>query len=164
MRQEPRRGLAGLIALILFAVFAACVLSVLLTGAKAYKNVTERDRAAYEQRTCAQYVATKVRQASSGAAVRVEDAAGISCLVVTETIENEDYATRIYCYDGWLRELFTAADAEFYPDDGEKLLEAAALEFAQPEAGLLTVAITDAAGQNVSLTLYLRGEEARDEE
>ena len=45
--------------LLLFGVFAVCVLSVLLTGADAYRRMTERDNRAYDRRTCVQYVVTE---------------------------------------------------------------------------------------------------------
>ena len=51
----------GLAALLLFGLFAFCVLAVLLTGAGAYRRLTARDQAAYEWRSCTQYIATRVR-------------------------------------------------------------------------------------------------------
>ena len=66
MKKRPiQHQLNGLMALLLFGVFAACVLAVLLTGANAYRRLTQRDQAAYLRRTCVQYLATRVRQADS---------------------------------------------------------------------------------------------------
>ena len=39
----------GVFVLLLFCVFAVCVLSVLLTGAGAYRRLTERDRVSYDR-------------------------------------------------------------------------------------------------------------------
>ena len=61
-----KHHLDGLIALLLFGVFAVCVLVVLLTGADAYRRLTQRDEAAYDRRVCAQYMATRLRQAYRG--------------------------------------------------------------------------------------------------
>lgn len=58
-RGTSQHHMDGLIALLLFGVFAACVLAVLLTGAGAYRRLVGRDRAAYERRTCVQYIATR---------------------------------------------------------------------------------------------------------
>lgn len=61
MREKRvKHHIDGLVALLLFGVFAACVLVVLLTGADAYRRLTERDQAAYERRTGVQYIATRV--------------------------------------------------------------------------------------------------------
>ena len=150
MRHDRENGhrAGGFTALIVFAAFAVCILSVLLAGADAYRRITERDRAAYAGRTCAQYIATRVRQAQSGAAVSVTGSGGV----------RELYVTRVYCYDGWLRELFSADGTEFDPEDGEAVIEADEMEPAISD-GLLTVALTANGGERTELVLSLRGEE-----
>lgn len=142
--------------LVLLSIFAICVLSVLLMGANAYHRLTTRDQAAYERRTCAQYLATKVRQAPVPDAVFVSSFGGEDALVFAENIEGETYLTRIYCCDGWLRELFSAADGIFVPEDGEKVLPAQALCLTLKD-GLLSVQITDSSGRPIHLKLSIRG-------
>lgn len=162
MRQEKDHSLNGLLALLLFGVFAACVLSVLLMGADAYQRLTERDRASYDRRTAAQYIATRVRQADRAGGVTAGTFGGTDALELWETAEGGTYVTRVYCYDGWLRELFTDASGDFSPEDGEKVLEADALTVTLSSSGLLTAEITAADGtvQQVVLTLRSGGEEA----
>ena len=145
-------------ALLLFGVFAACVLLVLLTGADAYRRLTERDQAAYDRRTCVQYVATRVRQADCAGGVSVSEFDGVPVLELHETIEGTDYVTLVYCYDGWLRELFAAADAGLDPEAGETVMEAQDLALSL-EDGLLTVAVTDSRGTVNTLVLSLRSGE-----
>ena len=160
MRQEKDHSLNGLLALLLFGVFAACVMSVLLTGAAAYQRMTERDRSSYESRTAAQYIATRVRQADRAGGVTMGAFGGSDALELWETVDGEDYLTRVYCYDGWLRELFSGAGGDFAPADGEKVLEADSLTLTLSPAGLLTAELT-AAGETKQVCLYLRsGEEA----
>lgn len=160
MRHDRENGhrAGGFTALIVFAAFAVCILSVLLAGADAYRRITERDRAAYAGRTCAQYIATRVRQAQSGAAVSVTGSGGVRAIAIRETINDELYVTRVYCYDGWLRELFSADGTEFDPEDGEAVIEADEMEPAISD-GLLTVALTANGGERTELVLSLRGEE-----
>lgn len=159
MKKRPiQHQLNGLMALLLFGVFAACVLAVLLTGANAYRRLTQRDQAAYLRRTCVQYLATRVRQADSRDCVAVEDFDGADALILMET--GGDYATRIYCYDGWLMELYAAADADMEPQDGEKVLELGSLTLSL-EDGRLTADVADQEGTTETLRLTLRsGEEA----
>ena len=148
----------GLLVLLLLGVFAACILSVLLTGAQVYSRLTQRDQAAYNRRTCVQYLATKVRQAERGGLVSVSDFGDTQALVLAEEIDGAAYLTRIYCYEGWLWELFSADEAGFAPEDGEKLLPARDLELTLAD-GLLTAVFTDSQGQALTLTLALRGGE-----
>lgn len=159
LHKSRRHEVSALFALVLFGVFAVSVLSVLLTGSDVYNRLVDRDHKAYDRRTCAQYVATKVRQAESGTSVSVSDFEGIDALTLSEDIDGYTYITRIYCFDGWLRELFTAADGDFKPEDGEKVIEAEAMEVSVND-GLLTVNITDPSGEKTEIVLSLRGEEA----
>lgn len=147
----------GLIALLLFGVFAACVLAVLLTGANAYRRLTDRDQAAYAHRTGTQYIATRVRQADRAGGILVEDFGGADALILGA---DEDYATWVYCYDGWLMELYCLRDEPLKPEDGQQLVEAQGLEL-DLEDGLLTVSLTGADGQADTLRLALRSEPSR---
>lgn len=158
----------GLAALLLFAVFAVCVLIVLLTGARAYSRLTERDQSAFNQRTCMQYIAARVRQADSLGAVSAEDFNGVPALVLGA---GEEYVTRVYCYEGWLMELYSEAGADLAPEDGEQLMEASSLELSLKqtvnEGGLelalqgklLTATVTMPDGGTETLRLSLRGGE-----
>lgn len=145
----------NLLALVVFGVFAACVLSVLLTGSEVYRRLTVRDQAAYDRRTCAQYIATKVRQAPGPDSISLSSFGDGDALAVTESIEGEPYVTRIYCHNGWLRELFALDGEDFAPEDGEKVLEAQALSLTL-EDGLLWVGITGADESPVRFTLSIR--------
>jgi len=159
MRERSgKRSISGLAALLLLGVFAAGILSVLLGGAGAYRRLTERDRLAYDSRTCLQYVATKLRQAPAPGTVSLSDFGDGDSLVISETVEGEDYCTRVYCHEGWLMELFTAAEGEFEPADGEKIMQARSLTLTQ-KGDLLRVEIVDGNGRGETLMLYLRGGE-----
>jgi len=131
---KNRSGLSGIFPMLLLAVLAACVLTVLLAGADLYRGLAERDSEAYPVRTAGQYIAVKVRQAPGD--VAVGDFDGCPALILTEEADGAVYHTRIYCHDGWLRELYAAADAGMTPADGEKLLELDSLTFSE-ENGLL---------------------------
>lgn len=141
--------ITDLIALVVFAVFAVCVLLVLLTGAKVYQNLVRSGAESYTARTTVQYIATRVRQAEK---VYVEEFQGCDALVLREEIDGECYVTRVYCYEGSIRELFCAENAVLSPEEGEPVLEAESLSFSLEE-GLLTVQ-TDSR----QLVLYLRAE------
>lgn len=146
----------GLAALLVLAVFAVGILGALLGGAGIYRRLTWRDQTAFNGRTCAQYIATRVRQASG--MVEIAHFGAVDALVIPETIQGETYLTRVYCYEGWLMELFTAESGSFEPQDGEKLLPAQELVL-ELEKGLLRASITDSGGQTQDLYLYLREQE-----
>ena len=128
MRQTKGQGIPVLSAFLLLSIFAATVLGVLLVGAGAYSRLTRRDSHAYDTRTALQYVTARVRQAPAPNQVSVTRFDGVDALTVTQRVDGQDYLTRVYCYEGWLMELFCAADGQFEPRDGEKLLPVESLE------------------------------------
>lgn len=154
-RKQIQHHIDALIALLLFGVFAVCVLAVLLTGADAYRRLTLRDQAAYERRACTQYIATKVRQADLADRLSVADMDGVQALVLGG---DEEYVTYIYCYDGWLRELYLWCEEPPAPQDGRELIQAEGLDLSL-EDGLLTVRVTQGSGRADTLLLSLRSGE-----
>ena len=161
---EQKFQIGGLVVFVCFGVFACCLLLVLLTGADSYRRLAERDGASFDRRTAVQYVAARVRSADAANAVSVgsfDGGAGNDTLFLREDIDGASYVTRVYCYDGSIRELFTEADAPVSPEDGEQVLSASGLTFAESD-GVLTVSAAEDGGAVTELTLLLRsGSEGR---
>lgn len=151
MENKDHRKITDLLALVVFCVFALCVAAVLLTGAKTYQTLTDRGSEAYSHRIAARYLTTRFHQAPM---VEVEDFYGLQTLTVREEIGGRIYLTRVYCYEGHIRELFAAESANVSPGDGEVIIEADALTFALDE-GILTVKITHPDGKIQKLLLSL---------
>lgn len=138
-------------ALLVFAVFAVCILTVLLFGARVYRDLAQQGEESFGQRTAAQYVRMRVRQAQT---VGVGDFEGCPALELRERIGEEWYLTRVYCHEGYLRELLCIEKAAVSPGDGEKILKAEQLQLSLE--GDLLIATVD--GKEV--VLQLRGKEA----
>ena len=152
------RSVSTLAALLMFALFAVGILSVLLSGAGVYQRLTQRDQISYDSRTCTQYIATKLRQVPAPGAVAVADFGDGDALVIRETINQEEYLTRIYCHDGWLMELFTGTGGGFSPEDGEKILPLDGMSV-EREGSLLTISLSGEDGVAWDLTVSIRGSE-----
>ena len=149
--------LEGLMALLLFGVFAVCLLIVLLTGADSYQGLTQRDRVSDNRRVCAQYLATRVRQSPAATAPAASDWRG-DALLLSQSIDGQEYVTWIYVNGGYLMELFSAPDSGMAPEDGEKLMAAQALSVSLTD-GLLELSVTPEQGAAVELVLSLRSGE-----
>ncbi len=153
-----KRSLSAFAGFAAMALFGLCVLCVVLAGAGTYRRLTARGQEAYVQRTCAQYLTTRVRQSEGAHSLWVEPFGDTQALVLAQTVEEARYLTRIYCHDGWLMELFSQETMVFAPEDGEKLLPAQSLTFVLEE-GILQARLTDELGQETRLTFALRGGE-----
>lgn len=150
-----KNNMGALLALLLFAVFAVCILALLLMSADSYQRLTQRDQASYSQRTAAQYLATRVRQADTAGGISVQSFEGQDTLVLTEEINGVPYETRVYCFDGYIRELFTEAGLSWEPDMGEPILPAEELCI-YDEGTYLEMELTLDDGAQEALILHLR--------
>ena len=139
-----------------FVLFAISILFVLLNGAGVYRRLTQRDQYSYDSRTCAQYVATKMRQAPSTAAISTDTFGTVDSLRISQDIEGLEFVTRIYCYENWLMEIFTLADGDFFPEDGEKILPLSSLSVSQ-DGSVFSFILTDTEGNTQHLTISARG-------
>lgn len=127
--------------LLIFCVFAASVLMVLMLGGNVYKNVTETARDKYDERTCLSYVWTKVKNNDESGRVYVGDFQGISVLCLEENYDDAVYQTMIYLYDGWVRELYSEVGLEFNPEDGVSVIKTNSMGFEQLDDGLIKVEV-----------------------
>ncbi len=156
-RMIERRHIGWLAVLLLFCIFAGSVLLVLLIGARDYQRLTERDQRGFDQRTAVQYLASRVRAADRARGVAVGPFDGENqeqTLFLYETVDGERYCTRVYCYDGYLRELFAGEEDSFSPEDGEKILKAQQLKLNMTDHVLaLSITAGDGTEQELSLTL-----------
>lgn len=152
--------IAPLITLIIFSV---CVLFVLLFGAKLYKEALGRDKINFETRTADQYITTRFRQGDGDELSFISDFELLEekgegdTLYFVEVVNGEKYFTRIYCYDGYLCELFSAAEDEFERCDGEPILPLENIYFAEQD-GVITVNIEHPNGKSDTLLLVKRSE------
>ena len=159
MKNKSKKShIEGLVVLVLFGVFALCILAVLLTGAGAYGRLVKRQQTAYTERTIPQYIATKVRQADKTGMIRIGEFGGVESLEFINIYGEETYVTRIYCYDGYLQELFAVETGNFTPADGEKILAAQQVDFSMTD-GCLQVGITSEDGTVTEQMLTLRSTE-----
>ena len=152
-----KSNLGFLLVLLVFAVFMVSTLLVLMTGADVLQNITQHDQKSYEQRTAAQYIATRVRQADQAGMISVRTTDDGDRLVLAEEIDGFLFETTVYCHDGYLCEMFSASGYDPGAEFGEKILPAE--RFSVTDRGeYLELEITFAEGETWPMILRLRSE------
>lgn len=149
----------GLAALIVFAIFAICIVMTLFAGAGVYKRINARDASAFTMRTMSQYITTRVRSSQSPDSIRVEKFGDTNALCITDEISGERYTTYIYLDGGYMKELYASDSSNIKPEYGEKLLEAELLDFSLQD-GLLKVSAAAPEGERSDFSLNIRGRES----
>lgn len=161
-----KHSMDGVYVFLLFAVFAGCILLVLLFGAGSYEKLVDRDRSAYNERTGMQYLAARIRHADSADGICVgsfsdmDDRSADDINVLYLPFVGEDgpvpgFYTEIYYYDGYIREVLCAADSGLSPEDGNEIMPAQGLSI-EKEQNLITFSVTSEDGRSQTINLMIR--------
>ena len=131
-------SISGVFVFLLLGIFAVFSTVMVLLGAKAYKSTADRADQHNANRIAGAYMRSMVRSDDAENALMVEDLGGICAVTMKNEYDDEDYLTRLYVYDGMLREWFSYAGAYFIPENGEAVCEVDEME-AELTSHLLTV-------------------------
>ncbi|MBE6679602.1 MAG: DUF4860 domain-containing protein [Ruminococcaceae bacterium] len=157
MNKKSKNSFLSLVPLLLFFALTVCILYMCIMGISISKRIAARDNASFALRTACGYTTAKVQSATTRDDIGTESFGGCDALVIKEKHGGKDYLTRIYCYDGYLRELFSAADASLSPIDGEKLLKLDNMSFEKGN-DTLSICFTESNKNTKTLVFYEVGE------
>ena len=130
---------------LLVSAFAAAMLLTAAGGASVYRNVARVMEEQYSFRTAASYISARVHQCASAGDIEIRDLSGTQALAVPES---DGYVTYIYCWGGYLRELFCPEKERLLPSDGTPVVAAESAKFTE-NGGLLKVECRTSAGDAV---------------
>jgi hypothetical protein len=164
MRQTAYgQKIGNVFALLIYCAFTAAILLVLMLGAQIYQGMVERNTINADQRTAISYIEAKLRHSDTLGDVYTGSFQGyvefpyISTLYLEENYGDLTYHTMIYCYDGWLRELYCEKGLEFLPEDGMKVLPVQRLDYQEDaDSGLIKITCVDNQGITFELNILLR--------
>ncbi len=123
-RSGPSHAISGVFVFLLLGIFAVFSTVMVVLGAKAYKATADRAAEHNAGRIACAYVRSMVRADDDSDSLRVDGIDGLSAVTMHYNYDGEEYLTRIYVYDGMLREWFSYAEADFEPEDGEAVCAA----------------------------------------
>lgn len=154
--KSSRDSSAFIMVLALFCVFAASVLLTLLLGTRAYSAVSSASDRSFDRRTALSYVAEKLRHADEAGVVSLGEFGGSPALLLSEEYDGVEYETRIYIYEGTLRELFCEKGLDLEPEAGNEIISGSALSLDIRAGGLLEICFTDSQGRSERIFTALR--------
>ena len=156
MTGERSHSVSGAFVFLLLGVFALFSMFLVLLGAQAYRSGVEQTTEHGQTRVLQAFVRNAVRADDAQGVIRVEEVEGLPVLMFIGDLDGERYVKYIYCYEGELRELFTSAEYDFHPADGERICRA---QDFRPvlEDELLTVDMTGEDGTPCTVSIALRG-------
>ena len=141
---------------LLCALFFFLAISLTLMGSGVYRSVAAASEKQYTLRTALSYLTNQVRAGDTQGALYLSTFGDGDALLRLETdADGFSYDTRLYVYDGWLRELYKPSDLELLPEDGTPILELSALEI-EPQENCLLFTFTDPDGQTAQISVAPR--------
>ena len=150
-----QHSMQGVFIFVLLGLFALMSTLMVLLGAQMYRGTVDRSVKNNDYRVLSAYVRSMVRAEDGAGAVTVEERDGSPVVAMREVIDDEEYVTWIYQYEGQLYELFTDLEEDFDPESGTAICAANSFE-ASMEGDLLTVRMTDGAGEPCTVQVALR--------
>ena len=154
-QRNVSHSVQGVFVFVLLGAFAVMSTLMVLLGAQMYHHTVEYADANNGERVLSAYVRSMVRAYDSADAISIEEYDGVTALSLRERFEDETYVMRLYLYEGSLYEQYTEDDYEFDPALGDAVCGAGSFVPAL-ENGVLTIEMTDDAGEPCSVRVALR--------
>ena len=122
-KNPPSHAISGVVVFLVLGIFAVFSTGMVLLGARAYKSTADRAAEHNAYRIGMAYVRSMVRSDDEDQSIRVENVNGIPTICMRNVYDGDSYVTRLYVYDGKLREWFTEETEEFVPENGETVCD-----------------------------------------
>ena len=139
-KNPPSHAISGVFVFLVLGIFAVFSTVMVLFGARAYKNTADRAAEHNAYRIGMAYVRSMVRSDDEDQSVKAETVDGIPTIALRNVYDGDTYVTRLYVYDGKLREWFTEETEPFEPELGETVCDMDEMN-AKVEGSLLKVSL-----------------------
>jgi len=135
------RSIDTIFVLIVFSIFAFSVLMVLMLGASVYRNINDIAREGQQEHTALSYIWTKAKNYDDADSISIGEFNGLPAMFIYEQIGDTDFRTVIYSYEGWLCELYSSAELNFAPGDGDRIIQIGNLGFRDVSDGIIEITV-----------------------
>lgn len=157
MNLNKNRHMVDLLFVItLFLLFAVSSMALVAVGADVYESSVQSMEDNFTDRTAYQYITEKLHQYDRGKRISIEEFGDGSALALSSAVNDENYVTYIYLYDGYLRELVVKQGSDVTPSSGQKVLAADAFSVTWADERLISIAITVPDHEPTSFYVSLR--------
>lgn len=136
--------------LLLFAMIILSLLFLVAAGTGLYSALVEEQTRGRQTRAALSYLAARVHAADTAGSVSIGAGPEGDALLLREKAGEESYETRIYLYDGALREEYVPADWPMRPESAERIAQLERFALTQERPGLLK-AVTEYGEAHIAL-------------
>lgn len=126
--------------LLLFALIVLSLLFLVYAATELYGAIVDSQTANRQARAALSYLSARVHAADTAEAVCIGAGPEGDALVLREKAGDDVYETRIYLYEGALREEYGPADLPLHPESAERIAALERFFLCEERPGLLTAA------------------------
>ncbi len=137
--------------LALCAIFLFLAVGAALLSTSVYRSVEAAAGAHSQERVTVSYLLGRLRGGDVAGTMRVEPFGDGDALILADGA----YETRLYCYEGYLRELYLETGLNLGPEAGEALVEVQSLTVSL-EGELLRLTVTEQDGAPITAEYHLQ--------
>ncbi len=159
MKTQERHIVDVLFVLALFGIFAFSALMLVIVGANVYQNTVNDMSSNFDSRTATAYITEKLRQGDVAEGVSIESLEGTDAFTLSQRIDDVEYCTYLYLYEGQLRELFMRKGADLGGSllaAGQPVMELEDLKMEEVSGSVYRLDLTTAEGEAKTLFLSPR--------
>lgn len=155
-----KHSMGALFPLLLLMMFALFSLMLAATGSAVYRNGIDHLNENYTSRTAIAYVSEKIRQHDSAGSIFLTEVEDIPAIAFRDVIENDDFITYVYWWEGSLRELFMRSGSTPLAAMGNAIVELDSFEITALEGTsgdspeLLSVTASGPGGNPLSVLVH----------
>ncbi|SFT59006.1 protein of unknown function [Lachnospiraceae bacterium XBD2001] len=134
--------------ILLFLIFTLSALFIILFAAQIYQRIVDDSSINYSANTAISYVSEKIRQGENEDGIEVGSFQDCDALILHNHVQDVDYATYIYFYDGALYEFMSEASriSDMNVGTGTAILEVADFSITEDDNHLISFSCTDESG------------------
>lgn len=107
----------------LFGLFVLSAVFLISIGANIYTKTMSNMDQNFNSRTAVAYINEKIRQSDKAGCISIGSFDGNDAIIISTCINNKEYLTYIYEYNGTLMELMKRPEINLTPAAGQKLID-----------------------------------------
>ena len=123
-KKAAPHSISGVFVFLLLGIFALMGTAMVLMGVNAYRGIVKRSGMHNASRISTSYLRSMVRADDETGCIRLENLDNLPVVTLIDVYDGEEYASRLYVYEGSLRESFGALADPFDPELGEEVCAA----------------------------------------
>lgn len=157
--KQPKHIIDTLFVIALFCLFALSAIFLITIGANIYGRTVNNIEDNFSNRTALAYITEKVRQSDNAGSLSIGAFHGCPALIITSKIENTEYCTYLYEYDGYLREIMLRRGMAIDPAIGQSIIAVSDFSLTPINDHLMNCGITidDTENYNLYITVHSGG-------